>query len=211
MKIIVLGASRGTGALAVRAALDKGHDVTAFSRHPENLALEHAKLARRAGDFHAAADVKSAIAGHDAVIITASATKLRDFKENPRYFSQGTAHAIDAMKETGAKRIVILSALGTAESKPLVNVVVRALAVGWILKPAFEDHARQENLVKESGLEWVSARPGRLTNGPARHAYKATIEIERVPSSISRADVADFLVRACEEDEWVNHAVQLGG
>jgi uncharacterized protein YbjT (DUF2867 family) len=211
MKIIVLGASRGTGALAVRAALDKGHDVTAFSRHPEKLDLEHAKLARRAGDFHSATDLNDAIAGHEAVIITASVTKLSDFKANPRYISLGTELAIDAMKKANAKRLVVLSALGTGDSKPLMGFVLRKLMVDWILKAPFEDHERQETMVKESGLEWVIARPGRLTDGPARRAYVAKKEIAPVPKAISRADVADFLVRACDEDTWVNHAVQIGG
>ncbi len=32
-----------------------------------------------------------------------------------------------------------------------------------------------------------------------------------VPSAISRADVADFLVKAAENDLWLRQAVQLGG
>ncbi len=211
MKIVVIGASRGTGALAAAAALDRGHEVTAFSRSPQKLVLEHPQLTRTAGDFHDAADMKRAIAGHDAVIITASVTKLSDFKTNPNYFSQGTELAIDAMKESGAKRLVILSALGTGDSRPLLNIVVRTLIAGWILKPAFEDHDRQERLVRESGLEWVIARPGRLTEGPAKRTYETKTEIAPVPSSISRADVADFLVRAATEETWVHHAVQIGG
>jgi uncharacterized protein YbjT (DUF2867 family) len=109
------------------------------------------------------------------------------------------------------KRLSVLSALGTGESRPLLNPIVRWLAVDLILKIAFEDHARQEELVRASGLEWVVARPGRLTNGPARHRYVKTTALEPVPSSISRADVADFLVTACEVPKWVGHAVQIGG
>jgi len=88
---------------------------------------------------------------------------------------------------------------------------VRALTVGWLLKVPGEDHVRQEALVRESGLDWVVARPGRLTNGPALGRYVKKTTIERVPGSISRADVADFLVGACEASTWVGHAVQLGG
>jgi hypothetical protein len=32
-----------------------------------------------------------------------------------------------------------------------------------------------------------------------------------MPSSIARADVADFMVAACESMTWVGKAVQLGG
>ena len=149
--------------------------------------------------------------GHDAVIVTASATKLSAFKENPRYFSQGTGYAIDAMKKAGVKRLAVLSALGTGDSRPLLNPVLRALMINFLLKGPYADHERQEEQVRASGLEWVIARPGRLTNGPARRRYVKKTAIESVPSSISRADVADFLVEACEVPTWVGHAVQLGG
>jgi uncharacterized protein YbjT (DUF2867 family) len=211
MRILIIGASQGTGALAAAAALDKGHSVTAFSRSPQKLALEHARLEKVPGDFHQAASVEAVMAGHDGVIVTASATGLRAFKENPRYFSQGTGYAIDAMKRSGVKRLVVLSALGTGDSASLMNPVLRAVVLGFLLKGPFEDHLRQEEQVRASGLEWVIARPGRLTDGPARRSYVKTTAIEPVPSTISRADVADFLVQACEVPTWVGHAVQLGG
>jgi uncharacterized protein YbjT (DUF2867 family) len=211
MRILVLGASQGTGALAVRTALDKGHSATAFARSPDKLKLEHPQLRRVRGDFHDAASVQAAVPGHDAVIVTVSATSLGAFKQNPRYFSQGTAYTIDAMKKAGVKRLVILSALGTGPSRALIHPVVRWLAVDWLLKAPFADHAVQEGQAQSSGLEWVVARPGRLTDGSARHKYKKTTAIEPVPSSISRADVADFLVAACVEPTWVGQAVQVGG
>jgi uncharacterized protein YbjT (DUF2867 family) len=211
MNILIIGASQGTGALAVGAALDKDHQVTAFARSPHKLMLENPRLRKLAGDFHQAASVEAAVPGHDAVILTASATRLRAFKENPRYFSQGTGYVIDAMKKVGVKRLVVLSALGVGESRRLLHPIVRALTVDFLLKRPFEDHERQEEQVRASGLDWVIARPGRLTNGAARRRYKKTSVIESVPSSISRADVADFLVEACEVPTWVGRAVQLGG
>ncbi len=211
MKILVIGASQGTGALAVKAALDKGHEVTAFARSPEKLTLEHANLKKLKGDFHQSASVSAAVEGHDAVIITASATRLSAFKDNPHYFSQGTGYVIDAMKKYGVKRLSVLSALGTGESRALLNPIVRLLLVNFILKLAFVDHERQEEQLRQSGLEWIVARPGRLTNGPAKHAYVKKTAIESVPSAISRADVADFLVTACEIPDWNGRAVQLGG
>jgi uncharacterized protein YbjT (DUF2867 family) len=211
MNILVIGASQGTGALVVRAALEKGHRVTAFARNPQKLTLEHPQLRKLRGDFHQAASVEAAIPGEDAVIVTASATSLRAFKDNPRYFSQGTGYVVAAMKSAGVKRLAVLSALGVGESRRLLNPVVRALTAGWLLKVPFEDHERQEEQVRGSGLDWVIARPGRLTNGPARRRYVKKTLVESVPASISRADVADFLIEACEVPTWLGHAVQLGG
>ena len=163
------------------------------------------------GDFFDPESVAAAIEGHDAVIITASVSKLGEFKTNPTYFSQGTRHVIDGMKRHGVKRLVILSALGTGESRALLPWLMRKLVVDGILKLAFLDHARQEQQARESGLEFVIARPGRLTDGPANLRYVKTAKLEKVPSAISRADVADFLVDACTAPEFVNQAVQLGG
>jgi len=211
MRLLVIGASQGTGALAVKEGLARGHEVTAFARSPQKLPLEHPKLTRVAGDFHQRASVDAAVRGHEAVIITASATTLKAFKQNPRYFSLGTGHVIDAMKALGVKRLVVLSALGTGESRQLANFLVDKLVISWILAAPFADHERQEELVQKSGLEWVIARPGRLTNGPARRRYVKETAIVPVPGSISRADVADFLVAAAESDTWVGKAVQIGG
>ena len=141
----------------------------------------------------------------------ASATSLKAFKENPRYFSQGTSYVVEAMKERGVRRLVVLSALGVGESRTLAGFVAERLLIRFLLELPFEDHERQEAMVKESGLSWVIARPGRLTDGPARGRYVKKVSIEPVPGSISRADVADFLVEAAESDAWEGKAVQLGG
>ncbi len=211
MKILVIGASQGTGALAVKSALDRGHEVTAFARSPDKLTLQHPKLKRMIGDFHQKASVLEAVKGHDAVIITASATSLKGFKENPNYFSQGTAYVIEAMKASNVRRLIVLSALGTGDSAPLPPLFARVLIMGWLLKAPFLDHDRQERQVRASGLDWVVARPGRLTDGPAKKQFKKTAAIEKVPASISRADVADFLVDAALTNTWVGKAVQIGG
>ncbi len=77
MRILIIGASKGTGALAAAAALERGHEVTAFARNPQNLQLEHAKLTRQKGDFHDQSSVEPAVKGHDAVLITASSPSPR--------------------------------------------------------------------------------------------------------------------------------------
>jgi uncharacterized protein YbjT (DUF2867 family) len=212
MKILVLGASHGTGALCVKLALAKGHLVTAFSRTPAKLELTHPALTKIAGDFHDEASVQNAVAGHDAVIICASPNKLSAIKEKPDYFSRGTKYCIDAMKEHGVKRLVVLSAHGAGESKPEASWLQRTLLIDGLLKGFFRDHDVQERLTQESGLDFVIARPMRLTNGKAKGKYvRRTAGLVRMPTTISRADVADFMIEACESTSLVGKRVQLGG
>jgi putative NADH-flavin reductase len=212
MKILVLGASHGTGALCVKSALAKGHSVTAFSRTPAKLEITHPALTKIAGDFHDAASVHSAVTGHDAVIICVSPNKLSAIKEKPDYFSRGTKYCIDAMKEHGVKRLVVLSAHGAGESKPEASWLQRTLLIEGLLKGFFCDHDVQERLTQESGLDFVIARPMRLTNGKAKGKYvRRTAGLIRMPTTISRADVADFMVEACESTALIGKRVQLGG
>jgi uncharacterized protein YbjT (DUF2867 family) len=115
------------------------------------------------------------------------------------------------MKNAGVKRLVVLSASGVGESRRLYNPIMRLLLMDGLLKASYADHERQEAQVRGSGLDWVIAHPTRLTNGAARGKFQKKTAIEPVPGSISRADVAAFLVEACEESTWVGQAVLLGG
>ncbi|HTP51931.1 MAG TPA: NAD(P)H-binding protein [Anaeromyxobacteraceae bacterium] len=211
MNLLVIGASQGTGALCVRRAIAQGHRVTAFARHPEKLEFEDPLLRKVVGDFHQEASVRGVVPGHDAVIITASATRLGAFRENPRYYSQGTAFVVDEMRASGPRRLVVLSALGVGDSRVVLNPVARLLLAGWLLRVPFADHEVQERLVRESGLDWVIARPSRLTHGPARGRYVKETSVKSIPSAISREDLAEFLVEACAKSTWVGQTVLLGG
>jgi uncharacterized protein YbjT (DUF2867 family) len=211
MKILVLGASQGTGALCVKAALVEGHAVTAFARTPSKLDLTHAQLTKVTGDFHNADSVRDAVKGHDAVIICVSSTSLKDFREKPDYFSRGTKFCIDAMKLYGVKRLVVLSAHGVGDSCNAVSWLQRTLLINGLLKYPFRDHEVQERMTRESGLDFVIARPTLLTNGIAKGKYKLTTELVSMPSSISRADVAAFLLESCISQTYVGKSVGLGG
>lgn len=211
MKILILGASQGTGALCVKAALADGHIVTAFARTPSKLDITHQNLITVTGDFHNETSVRDAVKGHDAVIICVSSISLKGFKEMPEYFSLGTKFCIAAMKEYGIKRLVVLSAHGVGDSYNAASWFQRKFMIGWLIKYAFLDHDVQEKMVRESGLDFVIARPTRLTNGKAKGEYRRVAELIRVPESISRADLANFLVESCQSKEFIGKAVELGG
>ena len=76
MKIIVFGATGGTGRQVVETALAQGHAVTAFVRNPDTFTLNHENLSLTTGDVMNETAVEHAIRGVDAVLCTLVAFRL---------------------------------------------------------------------------------------------------------------------------------------
>ena len=208
MNLLVIGATGGVGQQVVRQALAKGHQVTALSRSALSLPLQHPGLRKVAGSFHDADLLQTVIPGHDAVIITAS-LGIFELKKQPDFYTRGTGLVIRAMQQHGVPRVVILSNLAAGDGHALLNPLERLFTFLFI-REATADHTRQEQLARDSGLQWTVARPTRLTNGPARGRYQA-VSGQKVPASISRADVADFLLESATTGRWLNRTLNLGG
>jgi len=208
MKLLVIGASAGTGLLLTQQGLIAGHTVTAFSRNADQMPLVSGRLVKCKGDFHQRADVEAAVPGHDVVVITASLPIVQLWHE-PRFYSKGTALVLDAMVRHGVRKIVILSNLAAGDGMRFLKPAAW-LFTNLLIRGATRDHTRQEYLVRKSGLEWTIARPSRLTYGPARGQYQALAGY-RVPDSIARSDVAAFLLEAATTTRWANQILNLGG
>ena len=207
MNIIVFGATGSIGALTVLKLLEDGHSVTAFSRNPDALNVEHPNLTRAAGDVTSVADVCLAIEGSEAVIITLGSGSSR----SGRVRSEGTQQIIDAMQRYGLKRLVCQTTLGAGDSWNNLNFFWKRIMFGVLLRPVFEDHERQEQLVKASGLDWTIVRPSAFTN----EAPKGTLKIDISPEQrgltlkISRREVAEFLVASLRERSFLYRAVGI--
>lgn len=205
MKLIVFGATGTVGRLFVARGLQQGHEVTAFARNPHALDIDHPRLAFVAGDALDPDAVSSAIAGHDAVVVTLGAGMSR----NSKVRSQGTRNIIAGMQAHGARRLICQSTLGAHKSWGNLNFFWKRIMFGLFLRPVFLDHQVQETLVRESGLDWTLVRPSAFTDGPAtgsfRHGFGATEPGLKL--KISRADVAEFLVSQLKDATYLHRAV----
>jgi len=202
MKTIVFGATGGTGQELVRQALDQGHDVTAFVRSPEKIAdIEHANLAVARGDVLDVADVEAAVPGHEAVICAIGAGAQRTTLRQ-----DGTRNIIAAMEKAGVSRLVCLSSLGVGDSRNNLPFFTRYVIVGIFLRHAFADHEAQEVLVRQSSLDWTIVRPPHLKDGPRTGKYRHGFSIadRTLQGKISRADVADFMVKQLTDTTYVH-------
>jgi nucleoside-diphosphate-sugar epimerase len=208
MKILIIGGSRGTGLATAQLALEQGHAVTVLARNPEQMPLDHPQLRKLKGNFHNHSDVSAAVPGHDSVIITASLS-IMQLKQQPDFYSRGTRQVIAAMQAAQVPRIVILSNLGAGDGHTLLNPLAKLFTYIFI-RAATADHTLQEQLARDSGLQWSIARPSRLTHGSARGKYQKVMG-KQVPGSIARADVAAFLLEAATTDRWLRQTINLGG
>lgn len=207
MKVIVFGATGTVGHLFVEQTLQDGHQVTAFARNPQKLNNENANLTLISGDALDRVAVANAIQGHDAVVVTLGSGMSR--KSVIR--SQGTANIIVGMKLHGVDRLICQSTLGAHESWGNLNFFWKRIMFGALLRPVFKDHELQEDLVRDSGLNWTLVRPSAFTDDPARNAYQENFGSgERGLSlKIPRADVAGFLKRQLSDVSYLNRAVAV--
>ncbi len=211
-RILIIGASSGIGLEATKAALAQGPAVRAFARTAANIAIANPSLERFPGSALRGADVAAALADVDAVILALGIPLGAQMLLGPvRLFSEATRVVISAMEATGVKRLVCVTGFGAGDSHASIGWL-QGLGFRLVFGRAYADKDLQESLIRQSRLDWVIARPGMLTNGPATGRY----QILESPASwrngvISRADVANFLMKAFESNAYVGKAPVLVG
>jgi putative NADH-flavin reductase len=210
LRILIIGATGGTGRELVRQALEQGHQVTALVRKPNKMKLEHPNLRVAKGNVHDYDSVESAMRGQSAVVC-ALGTK-RFFHPN-RVASNGTANVLRAMKSCGVPRLVCESSLGLGNSVGRLGLLFTFFVVPLILPFIFYDKVRQEKLIEESDTDWVIVRPAVLTNAPAQGKYRHGRNVGNYlwTNRIARADVADFMLKQLTDDDYIGSAVAVTG
>lgn len=205
MRILVIGATGGTGRQFVRQALDLGHEVTALVRKPKKLKIEHPRLRVAKGNVLDYASVESAMQGQNAVVC---ALGTKRFFFPTRTLSEGTRNILRAMKACHAPRLICESSLGLGSSVGRLGVLFTFFVVPVILPFIFWDKIRQEKLIEESDADWLIVRPGVLTNADARGVYRHGPNLGNFlwTVRISRADVADFMVKQLTDDSLLGTA-----
>jgi putative NADH-flavin reductase len=206
--LLIVGASKGIGLETTRQALEAGHHVRALARSSAGIALSDPNLEKVCGDALKAEDVNAALTGVDVVIQTLG-VGVGDLFRPVRLFSDATRVLLAAMKAKGVKRLICVTGFGAGDSRASISALQR-LPFEIVFGRAYQDKSLQERLIKESGLDWTIARPGVLTNGPRTGSYKVLSDPAQWRNGlISRADVADFLVRQIADPAYVREAPVL--
>jgi putative NADH-flavin reductase len=223
MKLTIFAATGGIGRQILEQAIDAGHEVTAVVRNPQKLPAELSRQVRVVTADLAAPDpatLKSAVEGADAVLSGLGATS----NSEAGVATGGTRAITTAMKATGARRIVVVSAapIGTVPSPARPNPPKHDPGDGFIMahvlspltKAAFRKHyadlAQMEDVLRDSDLEWTAVRPPRLTGKPLTGTYRtARGQNLRRGAFISRADVAHYMLRALDQPETIRQTIGL--
>ena len=125
-KIVVFGATGGTGLEIVKQGLQQGHKVTAFVRNPDKLAgVAHDNLTTVKAELSDEGAMENAIKGQDAVMIALGG---RGLLTRDTTCSVGTRSIMSAMNKTGVKRVVVCSSYGVGPgNRGLLSWAVRGM------------------------------------------------------------------------------------
>ncbi len=214
MKVIVFGASRGTGHSVVKLALDQGHYVTALARHTGTLQTmksqlhDDGRLTLIEGDILSPECYERQLQGKDAVISVVGVNRDKP----TTLYSQGIFHVVNAMSKWRVPRLICVSALGV-EVTPGMSLPLK-LATRFVLQPllrnTFSDMLRMEALVKKSELKWTIVRPPRLIDRNLSGRYRVALNDHvRHPLTIGRDDLAHFILKAIDHPDTFCSTIEV--
>ena len=205
MTLLVLGASGGCGRWLCRLARERGHHVRALVRPATPFDGAAADEVVR-GDVLDRQVLDRALTGREAVLSALGIQRTVPWNpwsalaSPPDLTTRVAEHLAEAMPAHGVASIVTISAGGVGDSAPRVHPLFRWLIGHSQLAAAYRDLSGMESVLAAAALDWMAVRPVTLTNGPATGTAH-TVSRYGLPSRISRADVAAWMLDAVEAPE----------
>lgn len=205
--VVVFGASGKTGRLIVEQALNAGHQVTAAMRRPDEYRLEHRGLKCVRCDIYDLASVEAALFGQEVVICSIAAPLTRKATDIQAHSARTL---LSLMAERGITRFLGITSGGTnPEHDPNLPIVFEQV-FKRMFHNIYDDQVAMESIVRASEADWTIARPAALTDGRHTGVYRLALHYS-LPhgNTISRADVADFLVKQIESSAYSRQGVAI--
>ncbi len=207
-KTLVIGGTRGIGLEFVITAAANGFPVRLLARNSLKFNYAHKKLEVVNGNLLDDKSLQTALIDIENVVLTVG---INPTFKNVTLFSEGTKLLIGEMENAGVKNLFCVTGVGAGDTKGLGGFLYNKIILKTLLKSMYEDKDRQEEIIKNSSLNWVLVRPGFLTNGKLTEKYKVLKEynLKTKVSMISRADVADFLLKTLDAKKNFGKSVIL--
>jgi uncharacterized protein len=201
MKLLVLGASGRTGLQAVKRALEKGHEVTAFVRNAKSFSLIHPRLTVIQGDAMGQESVSNAVKGQDAVLSALSATE----NSHRMVFIN---HIINAMREHKVKRVIAIGGIGALQASEHLKVYETATFPKEYIDVT-QAHIRVLDALQTSRLQFTFVCPPMIPEGERTGNYKTQENYPTQGWSITTGDLADFMVNELEGNKYLGMKVGI--
>jgi uncharacterized protein YbjT (DUF2867 family) len=216
MNIIVFGPTGGTGRAVIAKLLEDSHMVTAFARDPSKLS-PMLGLTIVKGDAMNPADVKHAIPGHEAIVISLGnpqlplAVSLGARRTTPADICEmGTRNIVAALGPGSAVRVLAVTAFGIGDTRAKMSMTFKIM-VQLFMQQLMADKERQEAVLKASDLDYVLVQPVGLTDAPATGDWVASAKGETRKMRVSRRDVAAFIADEIANPLYHRQTVALSG
>lgn len=207
MNITIIGASAGLGLETVKRALERNHNVTTLSR--TKVELEHdSNINSIIGSALNKEDIIKAIQNSDAIIV---ALGTRKNMKATRLFSDFGKLILEIQSETKSSiPHIFVTGFGVGDSKKYAGLFVKFF-IRYFLKDVYADKNKMEEIVLKSQMNWIIVRPGRLLDKPRTEKYRIETKLYRGMNlgGISRADLADFLVKQAENPTEIKKFVYI--
>jgi len=209
MQALLLGATGRTGKVLLASLLKSGYSVNAIVRNKSKVAVQFNSLTLFEGQPDDPALLSKAISGCEAVLSVLNVSRTSDFpwsklRTPENFLSEFMKKLIVVAKEKQVKRIIVCSAWGVHETKKDLPGWFRFFIDHSNIGAAYRDHELQENILRESGLEWTIVRPAGLTNSEKEKEIRVSFLNKPKPSlTISRLSVATFMVTALQQNSFL--------
>lgn len=212
MKIALIGASGFVGSSILKEALDRDHIVTAIVRNPEKITLKHKHLKVKKTDV-LKEDIRFLLAGNDAVI-----SAYNSGWQNPELYNDfinGSVAILNATKNAGISRLLVIGGAGSLEVSPGVQLVDSPQFPAEWKQGALAARDFFNILKKEQQLEWtflspaIQLQPGERT-GKYRSGTDQPIFDEKGECKISVADLAVALIDELEKPQFIRKRFTIG-
>lgn len=211
MKLVIFGATGGTGREVMFQALDRGHEVKAVARKPWLIEADHGNLAVVRANALNAQSVAEVVAGAEGVISAlGSAATLRQGRRPTTIYSDGFRFIVEAVRKHSVRRFIAVTSAGTIEDPSEPFFYKRILKP--LLRATYEDMAKAENFMRGcDDLDWIVVRPPRLLDCPRRGKYRTGLDVlPKGGIEVGRADLAAFLLDQLHSDEHLRKFATIG-
>ena len=216
MRVVVFGATGGTGRAVIAKALAAGHMVTAFARNADRIAAADG-LTVIEGDAMVASDVAPALAGQDAVVITlgnsqnAFALRLGARRTTPRDICEvGTRTILAALPQGTKVPIIVVGAFGTGDTRKALPVMFKVFY--WLfLSEQMADKEKQILVLKTANTPTMLVQPLALTDTPGTGTWTTSRNGTFGKSEVSRNDLAAFIVSELTGGDHPSGTVTFSG